>query len=199
MLSPVLHGATGFGTAVEDDLADYADTELEATDLAAAGEALAAREDVDGSRLALIGHGYGGGLAIVAAGARPGVYSTVVAIDPVTDWALELDQADRGWRQWVTRQYGLPLTHADRYALRTPETFAGVIGAELILVSTAAATEARRAQLGMFRAFLDEIGVSCTLYELDTETVPATLYEVGQRLARLLRRERATADTREAV
>src|SRR5690606_11796965 len=69
VLAPVMHGATGFGTAVEDDLADYSDTELEASDLAAAGEALGARESVDADRLVLIGHGYGGTLAMVAAGA----------------------------------------------------------------------------------------------------------------------------------
>src|SRR5690606_1442699 len=40
VLTPVLHGASGFGAAVEDDLADFADDELESTDLAAAGMAL---------------------------------------------------------------------------------------------------------------------------------------------------------------
>ena len=187
VLTPVLHGATGFGTAVEDDLSDYADSELEAADLAAAGEALSEREGIDASKLALVGHGFGGTLALVAAGARPGVFSTVVAIDPVADWTLELDQADRNWRQWVIRQYGLPLTNADRYALRTPETFAGVIDAELILVSTRSAPDVRRAQGATLRAWLDEVGVAYTHHELDTASPPATLYEVGQLLAKRLR------------
>jgi dipeptidyl aminopeptidase/acylaminoacyl peptidase len=187
VLAPVLHGASGFGTAVEDDLADYADDELEATDLAAAGEALGAREGVVASKLVLVGNGYGGTLAMVAAGARPGVYSTVVAIDPVTDWTLELDLGERSWRQWVTRQYGLPLTHADRYALRTPETFAGVIDADLVLVSTAAAAAHRVAQLAAFRGWLDAVGIAHEHVELDTETPAATLYRVGLLLAARLR------------
>ncbi|HYH11169.1 MAG TPA: prolyl oligopeptidase family serine peptidase [Thermomicrobiales bacterium] len=187
VLSPVMHGATGFGTAVEDDLADYSDSELEAADLAAAGEALGEREGVDASKLVVIGHGYGGTLAMVAAGARPGIFSTVVAIDPITDWTLELDQADRAWRQWVIRQYGLPLTNADRYALRAPETFAGVIGGDLILVSTPAAPEGRAAQMLAFRLLLDELGIAYTHLEVDTMTPPATLYEVGQYLAQRLR------------
>jgi pimeloyl-ACP methyl ester carboxylesterase len=187
VLTPVLHGATGFGTAVEDDLAEYSDGELEASDLFAAGEALGERDGVDASKVALIGHGYGGTLAMVAAGARPGVYSTVVAIDPVTDWTIELDQADRTWRQWVIRQYGLPLTNADRYALRSPETFAAVIDADLIIVSTPVASEARKAQLSAFRAWLDEIGVAYTHHELDTTTTPAALYEVGRLLAKRFR------------
>jgi dipeptidyl aminopeptidase/acylaminoacyl peptidase len=183
VLTPVLHGASGFGTAVEDDLADYSDGELEATDLIAAGEALGEREGVISNKLALVGVGYGGTLAMIAAGARPGVYRTVVAIDPVTDWVLELDQADRAWRNWVTRQYGLPLTDADRYALRSPETFAGVIDAELVLVSTAAASKARQAQLTVFREWLEAEGIPFRHETLDTATPAATLYRVGQLLA----------------
>jgi dipeptidyl aminopeptidase/acylaminoacyl peptidase len=194
VLAPVLHGASGFGTAVEDDLADLASGELEAADLAAAGQALGAREGVDPSRLVLVGHGYGGTLAMIAAGARPGVYRTVVAIDPVTDWTLELDQAARPWRQWVTQQYGLPLTHADRYALRTPETFAGVIDAELILVSTATASESRRAQLAVFRAWLDAVGIPHTHREVAATTAAGALYEIGQDLARQLRTADITPD-----
>ncbi len=187
VLTPVLHGASGFGTAVEDDLADFADDELEATDLIAAGEALGARDGVVDTKLALVGHGYGGTLAMVAAGARPGVYRTVVAIDPITDWVVELDGADRAWRAWVARQYGLPLTHADRYALRSPETFAGVIDAELVLVSTAGVSELRKAQMASFRAWLEAEGIAFRHEELDTGTPAATLYRVGQMLAEAYR------------
>lgn len=186
-LAPVIHGATGFGTAVEDDLADYSDSELEAADLAAAGQALGERDGVDASKLVLVGHGYGGTLALIATGARPGIYRTVVAIDPVTDWSIELDQADRNWRQWVIRQYGLPLTNADRYALRTPETFAGVIDAELVLVSTAVAPAHRKIQMESFKAWLDAVGVKYTAMDLDTATAAETLYELGQELAGRLR------------
>ncbi len=183
VLTPVLHGASGFGTAVEDDLADFADDELEATDLTAAGVALGERESVVSTKLALVGNGYGGTLAMVAAGARPGVFRTVVAIDPVTDWVVELDQADGPWRNWVSRQYGLPLTNADRYALRSPETFVEVIDAELILVTTAGASESRKAQLAAFREWLAAEGVAFAHEELDTVTPAATLYRVAQLLA----------------
>jgi dipeptidyl aminopeptidase/acylaminoacyl peptidase len=187
VLAPVLHGASGFGTAVEDDLAEYGDAELEAADLAAAGEALAAREGVDASKLVLIGDGFGGTLALVAAGARPGVFGTVIAIDPITDWTIEIDGADRPWRQWVIRQYGLPLSNADRYALRTPETFAGVIDGEIILVSTPRASEARRSQGDAFRGWLDDTGIAHTHIELDAGTAAGAMYELGQMLAERLR------------
>ncbi|MDQ3541991.1 MAG: prolyl oligopeptidase family serine peptidase, partial [Chloroflexota bacterium] len=87
VLAPVLHGATGFGEGVEQDLAEYADGELEVSDIFEAGRSLAESSDIDAAKLALVGHGYGGTLALMTAGARPGVYSAVVAIDPVTEWA----------------------------------------------------------------------------------------------------------------
>gem|GEM_PF-2973048 len=187
VLTPVLHGASGFGVAVEDDLADFGEGELEAADLVAAGAALGERDGIDETKLALIGHGFGGTLALIAAGSRPGTYRSVVAVDPVTDWAIELEHADRSWRQWVARQYGLPLTHADRYALRTPETFAGVIDAGITLVSTSLASESRKAQLEAFSGWLDEVGIDYTLITVDAPTTAAAMYEVGLRLAEQLR------------
>ena len=187
VLTPVLHGASGFGVAVEDDLADFGDSELEATDLDAAGVALGAREGIDAAKLALVGHGFGGTLALIAAGSRPGTYLSVVAVDPVTDWVAELDGADRPWRQWVTRQFGLPLTNADRFALRTPETFVGVVDADITLVSTPTASESRKAQLEGFTAWLDQVGIAYTLVELETTTTAAALFEVGKRLASQMR------------
>src|SRR5690606_6911209 len=73
VLTPVIHGATGFGAAVENDLRDFAHTELESSDIAEAGRALGREESVDATRLALVGHGFGGTLALVTAGARPGI------------------------------------------------------------------------------------------------------------------------------
>ena len=91
VLTPVLHGASGFGTAVEDDLADFADDELESTDLAAAGMALGERESVIDTKLALVGNGYGGTLAMVAAGARPGVFRR---------W-WRSTRSPIGWSSWI--------------------------------------------------------------------------------------------------
>jgi dipeptidyl aminopeptidase/acylaminoacyl peptidase len=183
VLAPVIHGTAGFGVPVEEDLADFSDGELEAADLAAAGQALGSRDSIDASKLVLVGHGFGGTLAMTAAGARPSVYQTVVAIDPVTDWTIELDAAESAWRQWIVRQYGLPLTNADRYALRTPETFVGVIDADLLLVSTAAASPSRQAQLESFMAWLDDVGVRYTKVDLESSTISAALCEIATLLA----------------
>lgn len=182
VLTPVIHGATGFGAAVEDDLAELADTELEISDVAEAGAALGAVSDIDGTKLAVVGHGFGGTLALLTAGARPGVYAAVAAIDPITDWSIELEHASVPWRNWVSRQYGMPLTERDRYALRTPETFAGVIDVPLILVSTERSMS-RELQMQAFTAYLDEVGVTYELVEAREESIPAILQTVGRKLA----------------
>ncbi len=182
VLTPVIHGATGFGAAVENDLAELADSEIEIADVIEAGSALGNIADVDERKLAVVGHGYGGTLALLSAGARPGVYSAVAAVDPITDWSIELENADAPWRNWASQQYGMPLTERDRYALRSPETFAAVIDIPLILVSTGVSAS-RRIQLGSFIAYLDEVGVTYELIEADGESIPAVLRKVGRRLA----------------
>ena len=183
VLTPVLHGATGFGAGVQQDLAEFASSEIEVSDIAEAGYALGEASEIDPAKLALVGAGYGGTLALLTAGARPGVYSAVVAIDPITDWLIELGEADPGWRNWVTVQFGMPLTNPDRFALRSPATFAAVIDVPLILVSTGSAAVHRQAQLELFEAYLDANGVTFEHVAVEDETLAATLERVSRKLA----------------
>jgi dipeptidyl aminopeptidase/acylaminoacyl peptidase len=184
VLTPVIHGASGFGAPVEDDLRELATTELEASDLAEAGRALGAHAGIDPQKLALIGSGYGGTLALVTAGARPGVYASVVAIDPITDWSIELANTDVAWRNWVTGRFGLPLTDADHYALRTPSTFSAIIDVPLTLVRTANAPEHRAVQFDLFVADLDASGVAYEVVDVPEQPLAATLREISRRLTR---------------
>ena len=182
VFAPLLHGSTGFGKAIEQDLADLSGSEIETSDIAEAGYGLGEAEDIDASKLALVGVGYGGALALLTAGARPGVYSAVVAIDPITDWSIELGEADSPWRNWVSAQYGMPLSHPDKYAMRTPATFAAVIDVPLILVSTQRAQVHRQAQLELFELFLQENGVAYEHIDADDETLATTLERVSRKL-----------------
>jgi dipeptidyl aminopeptidase/acylaminoacyl peptidase len=183
VLTPVLHGAAGFGQAVIADLADLADHEVETSDLAEAGLALGAGDDVDQHKLALVGDGFGGTLALLTAGARPGIYSTVVAIDPIADWRLEFAEADPVWRTWLVEQYGLPRANPDRYALRTPETFAAVIDVPVLLVATENASPGRQQQFEQLTAYLDESGVSWERLDVPAQPRAQTLHQISQRLA----------------
>jgi dipeptidyl aminopeptidase/acylaminoacyl peptidase len=183
VLTPVLHGATGFGAAVEGDLAELAHTELEVSDIAEAGYALGEDGAIDPARLTLVGNGFGGTLALLTAGARPGVYSAVVAIDPITDWAIEVGEASPAWRNWVNRTYGMPLSSTDVFALRSPATFAAVIDVPLVLVGTSAAPVHRQAQLELFEAYLDATGVEYEHIDAGEDTLAAILASVSARLA----------------
>jgi dipeptidyl aminopeptidase/acylaminoacyl peptidase len=187
VLAPVIHGATGFGQGVEQDLADLVAGELEVSDLAEAGYALGEANDIDPAKLALVGVSYGGALALLTAGSRPGIYSAVVAIDPVADWSIEVGEAETAWRNWISRTYGMPLTNADTFALRTPATFAGVIDVPIFLIGRANAPVHRQAQLEILAATLDEYGVAYTRIDAGNEPVAASLQRAGRALAGIFR------------
>lgn len=194
VLSPVVHGASGFGTAIQNDLRDYANTELEITDIAEAARALGKEEGINPNQIALVGHGFGGALALSTAGARPGSFAAVVAIDPVVEWTMELSNADVQWRNWVTGVFGMPLTHADNYALRTPATFSAVLDIPVILVRTAMASESRQLQFQALLDDLDSVGVGYSVIDAPAEPLAATLRRVSQTLAGLFLDGRIEAD-----
>lgn len=187
VLSPVVHGASGFGEAVENDLRDYANTEIEITDIAESARALGKQDGIDPAQVMIVGHGFGGALALSTAGARPGSFGGIVAIDPIVDWTIELANADVQWRNWVTDRFGMPLTHADNYALRTPATFSAVIDVPTILVRTANASESRKAQFDLLMQDLDSVGVVYTVIEAPAEPLAATLRRVSTEVAELFR------------
>jgi dipeptidyl aminopeptidase/acylaminoacyl peptidase len=180
---PNLRGTPGNGRAFTNQLAELADKEVEAADLADVADALGAMEGVTADRVAVAGRGFGGTLALLAAASRPGHYAAIVAIDPIVDWERELDAADGPWRGWVLRQFGLPALHGGRYALRSPLTFAPLLEMPVLLVGTATASPARSAQLDDFAGLLDELGVG---YERAAATDPVA--EVALLAVEFLRR-----------
>jgi hypothetical protein len=79
----------------------------------------------------------------------------------------------------------MPLTHPDRYALRTPSTFAAVIDVPVILVSTAAAPVYRQAQTELLGAWLTDAGVPFEELGVPDEPLTATLERISHKLATL--------------
>jgi hypothetical protein len=77
----------------------------------------------------------------------------------------------------------MPLTNPDKFALRTPATFAAVIDIPVILVGTASAPVHRQAQLELFEAFLDANGVAYEHIDAADDTLAATLERVSRKLA----------------
>lgn len=172
VLAPNLPGTTGLGTKVAYGLRDQADTEVEVADLADAASALSNFPDVVNDKIAIVGRGFGGALALLAAGGRPGTFQAVVAIDPILDWDAELDRAPSSWRNWLVGQLGLPAAHRGRYAMRTAATFAAVIDVPLLLLGTAGSH--RQDQLAALAVTLQDLDVHFTrdTVQGDSEVAP---------------------------
>ena len=173
---PVFHaslrGADGLGRNIRLGLEELADFEAETDDIVATVTTLSQQTPALPERLAIMGSGYGGSLALTAAGGRPGLFAAVVAIDPIVDWDHAFDMADPTDRTWYQRTFGLPLADGGRYALRTPTTFAGVIDVPVLLVTT---SPERAAALAPLTETLDEFGIHYGHVALDNPSSHTTI------------------------
>jgi len=183
VLAPTLPGTPGLGRKMTNALRDVSTTESEVLDLADAVQALRDLDSVDERNVALVGVGYGGALAMLLAGARPGSVEAVVAIDPVADWDDEFDQASAEWRGWHARNIGLPAAARGRHSLRTPATFAGVIESPLLVIGASNASRGRAAQLEQLVNTLRELEVG-----FDHQVAgPESAWETAERAAVFIR------------
>ncbi len=142
-----LRGTPGLGRGILTGLADLADFEAETDDIATSLRVLREHEAGLPEHVVLMGTGFGGALALTGAGGRPGQFAAVVAIDPITDWDRAFDEFSATERAWYQRTFGLPIVEGGRYALRTPSTFAGVIDAPILLITTSDLAAAHLAPL----------------------------------------------------
>ncbi|MGH2559747.1 MAG: alpha/beta fold hydrolase [Thermomicrobiales bacterium] len=182
--TPIVAGMRGRGRTLAKALHEQSSRgEEEVSDLVDVVAKLRETGGIDAGKVAVAGAGYGATLALLLAGARPGAVQAVVAIDPITDWTVELNHADDAWRAWLTRVYGLPVAQPGKYALRTPNTFVGVIEVPLLLLGTASAPAHRVSQLDELATTLDELGVA---YTRDTLSAGSD-WETGARIAAFLR------------
>lgn len=150
-----LRGTPGLGRGILTGLADLADFEAETDDIATSLRVLREHETGLPEQVAIMGRGFGGSLALTGAGGRPGQFAAAIAIDPITDWDRAFDKFTRTERAWYQRTFGLPIVEGGRYALRTPSTFAGVIDAPILLITTSDAAAANLAPLTDTLADLD--------------------------------------------
>jgi Tol biopolymer transport system component/dienelactone hydrolase len=169
VFAPNLRGTPGAGRAFTNQLAELVDREVEGADLAEIAGGLGALEEIDRDRIAIVGRGFGGTLALLAAASRPGHFTAVIAVDPIVDWTLELDAGDGPDRLWALRQFGLPATSGGRYAIRSPRTFAPLLKIPVLLASSAGASPVRLVQVDAFTALLAELGIGCERASIDEE------------------------------
>jgi len=177
-----LPGTPGYGKKIVNAFKDRAGTEAEISDLVDLANWTRGLDYVDQERVYLAGEGYGGALALLLPGARPGAVDAVAVIDPVTDWDDELDQADDEFAHWYLTALGLPSTNRGRSALRTPTTFAGVLDLPVLLVGSSRANLGRAVQLERFAAALDELGVPYVRETAENEST----WQTAERVAAFL-------------
>ncbi len=100
-------GAAGYGHAFETPIREHLG-DIELKDQLRALDWLSAQEFVDGKRVGIYGHSYGGYMALTAMLRAPGRYKVGVAGSPVTDWSLY----DTGYTE---RYMATPLTNEAGY------------------------------------------------------------------------------------
>lgn len=182
VIVPTLPGNPGYGKKIVKAMQERAGTEAEISDLVDLANWARSLESVDSTRLALVGAGYGGALALLLPGARPGVVDAVAVIDPVTDWDDELDQTDDEFADWYLTSMGLPSANRGKTALRTPTTFAGVLDLPVLLVGTSRASTGRAVQLERFAAALEELDVPYAREYAENEST----WQTAERVAAFL-------------
>ncbi len=175
-----LRGTPGLGRGILTGLADLADFEAETDDIATSLRVLREHEAGLPEQVAIMGRGFGGSLALTGAGGRPGQFAAVIAIDPITDWDRAFDEFSPTERAWYQRTFGLPIVEGGRYALRTPSTFAGVIDAPILLITT---SDAAAANLYPLTDTLADLGVG---YEHRDLSGRASDSEIGETIAAFL-------------
>jgi len=119
-------GASGYGHAFEAPIRERLG-ELELADQLRALAWLSAQDFVDGSRVGIYGHSYGGYMALTAMLRAPGRYKVGVAGSPVTDWSLY----DTGYTE---RYMATPATNGTGYESTSLAPVAKNLSGKLLMI-----------------------------------------------------------------
>lgn len=185
-------GSTGYGPRWRAAFgAGVGLTQVE--DLAAVRADLVARGLVDGGAAGLWGTSWGGYLALLALGTRPGLWQAGVAVKPVADTAAAYRTSTGALRALDERLYGgTPQEVPEAYRRSSPLTYAARVRAPLLV---AAATRDVKCPPGQVRGYLAALRAAGVPYEemwLDTGHdgyVGADHAEVARRAVLFLHRE----------
>jgi dipeptidyl aminopeptidase/acylaminoacyl peptidase len=122
VLQPNFRGSSGYGDAWFEKNG-FRSWEIAVGDVNAGGRWLVSRGIADPGKLAIVGWSYGGYAALQSAVVDPGLFKAVVAIAPVTDLGMLIEE-HRGWSDFALvsesvgsgpqLHAGSPAEHADR-------------------------------------------------------------------------------------
>ena len=110
VLMPNVRGSTGYGRPYMD--ADDVDRRLDSVhDLAAGQHWLAARPDIDASRIAVMGQSYGGYMVLAAITEYPALWRCAIDFYGIADYATLLAATGPWRRAHRAAEYGDPVRH----------------------------------------------------------------------------------------
>lgn len=136
VLQPNHRGSAGYGWMfTSEDEWDYRKMHDDTT---AAVKALIASGLVDAKRVAIVGSGFGGFLALEGVAYEPDLYKAAIAIGPVCDWTryVQDDKTNKfrsPWYSRVVRKLGDPAKQPEKFAAISPLSRAGSVKAAVLL------------------------------------------------------------------
>lgn len=135
VLAPNFRGSTGYGALFEKmDIGDCGGGDLE--DVVFGAEWLRKQTGIDGSRIAVVGHSYGGYMALIALTRKPEVFAAGVSLSPVTDWLESYELEDAAFRIGDEMLWGGPIPEKlELLRERSPMTHVSSIRAPVMIMA----------------------------------------------------------------
>ncbi len=135
VLTPNFRGSTGYGATFRKmDIGDAGGGDLE--DIVYGAEWLRKQADIDGSKIAIYGHSYGGFMTLIALTKKPQVFAAGISLSPVTDWLESYDLEDAAFRIGDEMLWGGPIPEKKKLLKdRSPITHISNIRAPVMIMA----------------------------------------------------------------
>ncbi len=158
VLAPNFRGSTGYGADFQSmDISDPGGGDLE--DVVYAAKWLHEQDEIDGSRIAVVGGSYGGFMTLMALTKKPGVFSAGVAIVPIADWLEMYNLSDSAFRGFMRELFGgSPKEKEELYRERSPVTHVSHIKAPVMIIAGRRDSRCPIEQVEKFVRKLKEMG-----------------------------------------
>jgi len=135
VLAPNFRGSTGYGAEFRDlNIGDLGGGDLE--DVVHGAEWLRRQEEVDGSRISIMGASYGGYMTLMALGKKPDAFAAGVSLVPAVDWLEMYKLSDTSYRVFLARLLGGPPSEMEEvYRRGSPITYVSNVKSPVMIVA----------------------------------------------------------------
>ena len=133
---PNIHGSTGYGKAWQSAIhKDWGG--IDARDLRAVADWMAAQPDLDPARLAVYGGSYGGFATLVCVTTMPDRWRCAVDVFGVANLVTMIENAQPNWRRFLTRWIGDLATDRAKLVERSPITHIDNVRCPMLVIQGA--------------------------------------------------------------